>query len=253
MKLEIIEQMREQLLSFMKQKRGKIQIVDKPIPPQLQFEYALDYMRLSPTVQHMAQEDLEVFVNKALRKLNYSSDMTEKRDLLTVLSSVKLPRVHTALKDYIDYGDRSLRQWATMACMGCRLNLIEDFTESNMIFVASGLGGDGDMIRFNLVLLSCLDCPFSEFERGMIDKECKYHLSRFNGRLDDLEIAKQYARLVFLLPVAESPSRFVNDLLATINEFRPLVFCPDTISSEDYFSQEKCLELVEQCKQLRPV
>ena len=74
-----------------------------------------------------------------------------------------------------------------------------------------------------------------------------------NGRLDDLEIAKQYARLVFLLPVAESPSRFVNDLLATINEFRPLVFCPDTISSEDYFSQEKCLELVEQCKQLRPV
>lgn len=42
MKLEIIEQMREQLLSFMKQKRGKIQIVDKPIPPQLQFEYALD-------------------------------------------------------------------------------------------------------------------------------------------------------------------------------------------------------------------
>ena len=230
MKLEIIEQMREQLLSFMKQKRGKIQIVDKPIPPQLQFEYALDYMRLSPTVQHMAQEDLEVFVNKALRKLHYSSDMTEKRDLLTVLSSVKLPRVHTALKDYIDYGDRSLRQWATMACMGCRLNLIEDFTESNMIFVASGLGGDGDMIRFNLVLLSCLDCPFSDFESGMID-----------------------TRLVFLLPVAESPSRFVNDLLATINEFRPLVFCPDTISSEDYFSQEKCLELVEQCKQLRPV
>lgn len=140
-----------------------------------------------------------------------------------------------------------------MARMGCRLNLIEDFTGDNMIFVASGLGGDGYRIRFNLVLLSCLDRPFSDFERGMIEKECRYHLERFSGQLDNLEIAHQYARLVFLLPVAESPGRFLEDLLASVNEFRPLVSCPDTISSEEYFSQERCIELVERNKALVPV
>ena len=253
MAIEQIEIMRQQLLHFMKNTRGKIQIIEQPIPMQLQFEFATEYQRLSPSVHDLNENDLNCFVDKAIQRLYYSKDRAEKRDLLTVLSSIKLPRVFEVLKDFIDYGDRSLREWATMARMGCRLNLIEDFTGDNMIFVASGLGGDGDLIRYNLVLLNCLDRPFSDFERGMIDKECRYHLDRFSGKMDSLEITDQYARLVFLLPVVKSPGRFLNDLLASINEFHSLVSCPDTISSEEYFTSGKCVELFESSRALVPM
>lgn len=244
MAIEEIEMMREQLLSFVNQTQGKIQIVDHPIPMQLQVEYAMEYQRLSPFVQHLNQHDLDCFVDKARTRLNYSKDLEEKRDLLTVLSSIKLPKAHEVLKEFINYGDSSLRSWARMADMGCRMNLIEDFTGDNLIFVASGLGGEDDSIRYSLVLLDAKQSPFSDFEKSLIEKECRYQLECRSGKLNELDVQDRYVRMVFLMPITESPRYFLNALLNSINEFQTIVQCPDAISNNVYFTRENAYELL---------
>ena len=246
MAINAIEFMRNQLLSCMKQTGAKMQIIQQPIPAELQFAYAADYQRFAPMMQQLSEQELNNYIDKALVTLYFSHDCSLKRDVLTKLSAIKLPKAYSVLKQFGDDGAKDLRDWAAIALMGSRLNLTEDFTGDNMVFVVSGMGGVNDSIRYNLVLFNRLDRPFSEFERSLITKECQYHLAHFSGQPDSLDVRDRYARLVFLMPISESPRLFLEALLAGINEFQPIVDCPDTIKNEMYYSDAYCMGLVEE-------
>jgi hypothetical protein len=186
------------------------------VPVEVQMDYFKYSNRLRKSPPQLSKADCEEYL--ARLRLPDTPEK-QKKQLLSALAVSGQAKAYGVLKQYVEEGDPALSHWAYMALMESRMTLESELSDEKPIYISTGLGGEGQRLRFFILLIASSDVPLPDYQRQVIEREFAYFLSRENGKIERLTIREKHVELLVLLPIKTNLKSLLEKIIHECNQF----------------------------------
>ena len=152
------------------------------------------------------------------RLLSPDTPLEERKVLLAQLTTTDDVEVMRALERYAESCPDDIKGFAQMAAYQSKLFLEASLLGENQIVVASGLGGEGDKMRFFVALQSCKRKPLSAAQQRVVQQEVAYQLKQHNVVAESITFEGCYAKVLVLVPMRTGVHRLFQQCIDACNE-----------------------------------
>lgn len=128
-----------------------------------------------------------------------------------------------AVEELIPLLSGSKREWALLAELQLRMNVIGDLVGEQQVALASGLGGEGTLVRLNGVLVSQEGAPWLDFQKRLLHDELERTCREQTGRLESEIWGEYYYIFVILLPYTSDMAGIILRFVGEVNTFGSFV------------------------------
>ena len=212
--------------------QGRFHVLETDVPVEKQMEY----FRFSEKVRRHREKPT---VEEAIEIL-YSENTTDrdKKYAMTVLAISGEVKAFRALEAYNKNTKEDLKDWSGMSFLQAKMTLESEFSDEKFIFISTGLGGKGDMLRFFAFFKSKKLRPFSSYQIQLIEKEIPFSVSEAHGVVEKLEIFENYFTLLFLINIKSNIKNVLEDALIECNQYGDFIDRSFIITNVKVFDEE---------------
>ncbi|MDR2683656.1 MAG: hypothetical protein LBB64_07295 [Dysgonamonadaceae bacterium] len=174
--------------------KGNLHVLETSVPVEKQ----LEYFKYSEKVrEHSTDETVEEQIEALFSPVASYEETKYAMTFLAISGDVKAFR---ALENYSkEPKNELLNDWIAMSLLQARITLDTELSDEKQVFISTGLGGEGDKLRFYAFFRSEGLRPFSDYQRNLIEKEMAFHIRRHQGEVEEIRIEENYFSLVFLV------------------------------------------------------
>src|SRR3989339_637806 len=160
----------------------RFSILEQQIDVKLQMEYFKYSKKLKKDIKKEQPIDPET-IN--LYEPEYTNDAL--KELLVKLASLDNPKAFRVIEDYTKNGRPELLDWSVLAMQENKMLLESSLLNENQVFISTGLGGKGTMLRYFVVLIGADLNEFAEFQRKIITSEFDFSLKNSQSELEQID------------------------------------------------------------------
>lgn len=216
----------------------RIKIVDTAVDAKVQ-------LRFFETLQKIDREEKVIDFEKLQQELySEESSIQDKELALVYLSTIGDVKSYRLLEDYLKSVNKDLKNWAFIACQQSAMLLESSLLDEPKIFIASGLGGKNNCLRYSIVLTSDID-NLSESQLKTINGELDYFINKQGGVIETINYEAQYVMLLVLLPIQVNVSKFMSLIVAEINQYGNLLKSNILITNEKIINIDDIKDILE--------
>ncbi|WP_068690642.1 hypothetical protein [Culturomica massiliensis] len=125
----------------------------------------------------------------------------QKKEMLTVLATLDDISIYRAIENFSKQ-DTPLKSWATVALQQSRMLIQSNLLEDPEIFISTGLGGRGNLLRYFCVFLNRQkENSLEEFQQKIVRNETEAALSPLKGELEQIHFSTGYSTFTVLIPL----------------------------------------------------
>jgi len=155
--------------------------------------------------------------------------LEDKKKLLVQMAGVPSPEMYRALENYAKNPDTDLKDWSKLALQENRLLLESDLLDNRQqMFIATGLGGKGNKLRYFVVLINKNGDDLKPFQQKVVKDEMAYTLQRYNSELEKLNFMHRYITMSVVVPMSSDLTRLFREGIDECNQFGDFLM-PDFI------------------------
>ncbi len=192
----------------------RFSILEQQIDVKLQMEYFKYSKKLK---KKLKMEDPEDPDSINLYEAEYTNDAL--KEMLVKLASMDNPKAFRLIEDYTKNGRPELLDWAVLALQENKMLLESSLLNENQIFISTGLGGKGSMLRYFVVLIGTVENEFADFQRNLISSEFGYSLKNNQSELEQIDFFENYATMLVLIPFKVPFQNVFKSALEECNQF----------------------------------
>ncbi len=149
-------------------------VTDKELDVELyeQFMTEQEWIDPQPNYADLIRQDEQLSGN--------TMPISEKKRILVQLSCRGTAEAYRLLQEYCTRPDSVLAEWSRIALYECRMRLESDLLDEPVGLISTGLGGDGERLRYIFVLVFQGEAPAEgqqQEAREGLDKVCQQHRS----------------------------------------------------------------------------
>lgn len=176
---------------------GRFNILEEEIDVKLQ----LAYFKFSNKVKKEAKKNKEEFNLEGLPLLDDEAlSIDDKKELLVKLASIDDAKAYRILEEYSKEKDQELYHWSLLALQESKMLIESSLLDENQVFISTGLGGRGDMLRYFIVLIGDNIEFYEDFQQKMIRSEFDFALKNNESELEQINFEEKYALMTALIP-----------------------------------------------------
>ena len=168
-------------------------VIDEPIDIDLQ----MAYFKRSKKIRSAHTAVLEEVEDLTAPEL----DDEQLRDRMILLASIDDPRAFRILEEYSKNKSNRLHQWALMALQESKMLIEGNLLNERQVFVSTGLGGRGKMLRYFVALVGNNVDEFAPYQQHVIQSEFETALKNNRSIIENVEFQGKYAALTVLIPL----------------------------------------------------
>lgn len=124
----------------------------------------------------------------------------KKQEMLVVLATLDDIGIYRAIESFSKQ-DSPLKQWATVALQQSRMLIQSNLLEDPEIFISTGLGGRGRLLRYFCVFLNKNENTLERFQQDIVRTETETALKSYEGSLEQINFSEGYSTFTVLLPL----------------------------------------------------
>lgn len=166
---------------------------------QINIDLQMEYYELAGKRKHGSEN--EPFYGNRNELLSPDFPVEDKKELLVHLAAVEKIEVYRLIEKYLENPDPELKDWAMLALQENRMLLETRLLDQDQIFISTGLGGKGSLLRYFIVLLSRKRTPFSETQTKVIRSEFEYLLKQNMSELENIQFYDKFVTMNVLIPL----------------------------------------------------
>ena len=168
-------------------------VVDEPIDIDLQMEY----FKRSKKIRRDNEAEL-----KDVEDLT-APELTDEqlRDRMILLASIDDPRAFRILEEYSKDKANRQHEWAVMALQESKMLIEGNLLNERQVFVSTGLGGRGKMLRYFVALVGNNIDEFAPYQQHVIQSEFETALKNNRSEIESVDFQGRYAALTVLIPL----------------------------------------------------
>jgi hypothetical protein len=217
--------------------KGQLHILETNVPVETQVEY----FRISERIGRGMDDDFPL--DEQIDLIN-SPDLTEreKKYCMVALAHSGDVRAYRALESYAGRAEPALKDWAEMALMEARMSLEIELSDEKQIFISTGLGGKGSMLRFFVLMRSRALKPFAPYQKELIEQEFPFQIEKSGGTFEQISVEKNYITLLFLMEINANIRLVLDRAIAECNQYGDFINGLYLITNVKVFSREEILK-----------
>jgi len=213
--------------------QGQFHVLETSVPVEKQMEYFRYSERVRKNKNNPNIEDAIDILN------DWNTTEEEKRYLMTVLAISGDVKAYRVLEAYSWYPEENLKDWVGLALLQAKMTLESEFSEEKHIFISTGLGGKGDMLRFYAFFKSKKLRPFSPYQIQLIEKEFSFAVNEAHGVVEKIEIFENYFSLLFLINIKSNIKNVLENALIECNQYGDFIDRGFIITNVKVFDEEE--------------
>ncbi len=186
----------DKLKAMSGQSPDRLNILEEEIDVKLQ----LEYFKYSGAVKkRLGKEELETMEPED-DMLSASKTEEELKENLVVLASIDEPKAFRLIETFVQQKHESLYAWSVLALQESKMLIESSLLDESQVFISTGLGGRGNMLRYFVVLIGEGVDSFSEFQQGIVRSEFEFAIQEHQSELEQLDFEHEIATLKVLIP-----------------------------------------------------
>lgn len=254
-----MEERNENLRSYQESFRnmkGHIHVLERCVPVELQMEYfrsSNNYKKALPVGYKATDEQCEAWYEMLMEPMELNFD-NHIRDLLIWLAASKNPKAFTYLKHYVEQEPAPKElDWAYLALTDSQITLESELSDEKQIYIATGLGGKGEKLRFYVLLLSSNLQEFEAYQRQIVEREFSYYFPKVDCEIDRLVVGTNYVELMLLIPIRSDIREVMARIIEECNEYGNFLADVYTITNVKIFTKEDIEETIRKYAQRKDI
>lgn len=184
---------------------------------QIDINVQMEYFEQARLVKDDLDEDSVMESVDNLYDEAMSSD--DKKKLLSQLASIDDVKAYRLLEKYAQVADESTKDWAILAVKESKLLLESKLLEESQVFISTGLGGKGMLLRFCMVFMAKENKELSDVQQKILKSELEFALRGSEGEIERIDFDKELTRLMILLPIKAPIRTMFKQALAESNQY----------------------------------
>jgi hypothetical protein len=226
---EIFDEFQQSLESL----KGNLHVLETDVPVERQMEY----FHYSENVRKALDDDN---VEDQITTLNDSNATLEQRKYaMTYLAVSGDVRAFRALESYSKEHQDERDEWISMALLQAKITLESEFSDQRQVFISTGLGGKGRLLRFFSLFKSNNLKTFSAYQAELIGKELPFHIHKYGGECEELKIEENYFTVVFLIGLKVNIKRMLEEMLRECNQYGNFISKSFIVTNVKRYNQDE--------------
>ncbi len=209
----------EEIRQFLESIPDTFQIMETGVDIQTQKEY-LDYS------ESLDRGELSDEQTAHLGSMLWAANvpLTGKKKALTLLAHVGTVTAYRQIEKYCESGDPEAKPWAALALQECRMFLESSLLDMSVGFIASGLGGVKDKMRFYFLLLPLANARFTAAQHDIMRSELECVAGELNCSVENLYPSDTFLGFTALVPHDVAIATFIETGIQKCNQLGNFVF-----------------------------
>lgn len=167
----------------------------------------------------------------------------QKKQILIALASIAEPAAYRTLELFAGL-DTPLKSWGVIALQQSRILLRTSLLDNPGIFISSGLGGQGELMRFFVVLFYNCDSGVEPYQKDLIQKETERAIGKAGGKIENIEFKSLYASLLILMPLDVELPKVLSEIVEECNQYGNFLYDKPVLTNVKKLSDEEIVEFV---------
>ena len=142
----------------------------------------------------------------------------DKKRILFSLAHVGTLEAISALQKYLENPDQKLAAWATLCFNECRMFVKEDELDEDQTIIMSGAGGEGNRLRFYVIVSMKRNRRFSQEQEQKVRIAYKAVSSQLKSKFEYIEFGNSHALISTLIPMNVAPAEFIEQGIHACNK-----------------------------------
>lgn len=123
-----------------------------------------------------------------------------KKKMLVVLATLDDVSVYRAIENFSKQ-DTPLKKWAIIALQQSRMLLQSTLLDDPGVFISTGLGGQGLLLRYFCVFFYRVPGDLPSFQQNTLKNEAETAINNAQGCIESTEFKGNYAVMLLLIPL----------------------------------------------------
>lgn len=217
-----------------------ISLLEAQVDSDIQLEY-FECAKKNQVGVFLSESDI---ISNKEKILDPSVSIDQKKVILIRLASMDNVEAYRAIETYIKKPNIKLLDWASIALQESRLLLESKLLEANKVLITTGLGGEGDKLRYFIVFLTKDGSPLTSLQQRIIKSELSYASENQGAEIEDIVISENFAQILSMVPLRVPVKSLFDNVLKECNEFGNFLFNDYIITNVKIFSIDEINELL---------
>ncbi|MCL1934579.1 MAG: hypothetical protein FWF53_12295 [Candidatus Azobacteroides sp.] len=211
--------------------KGSLHVLETNVPVEKQMEY----FRFSEAIKSDFSDDqsLEKQINILASTEASPPEIKYALAYLAISGDVK------AYRAIETYHENHSDDWSAMSYIQAKITLESELSDEKQIFISTGLGGKGDLLRFFAFFKSQGKKNFSDYQKELIEKEIPYYIQNHRGVTEDIRIRDNYFTLLFLVHIQVDIKAMLEEIVNECNQYGDFIDKEFIITNVKIFSDEE--------------
>lgn len=186
----------EQLLAMA---GSNLNILEEEVDIQVQKEYFGLVSLLSKQTEEYPKLSKQ-YLENIDDLFNAATDEEVKKKMLVVLATLDDVSVYRTIENFSKQ-DTPLKKWAIIALQQSRMLLQSTLLDDPGIFISTGLGGQGLLLRYFCVFFHRQAGALPAFQQNILKNETETAIHAAGGKIETIETKTNYTTMLLLLPL----------------------------------------------------
>lgn len=182
---------------------------------EIDLNVQMQYFKESKVVKR--ELDVSNVLNQKDKLFDDGMSMQDKRLLLSQLASVNQVEAFRTIEAYMKRPDKSLMEWSVLAYQESKMLLQSALLDKPPLFISTGLGGKGTMLRYFIVVKKRESGVFSELQQQIITNELQYRFNDARAEMEELNFYDYFVTVTGLIPLEVGLKSFLSIFVKNCN------------------------------------
>ncbi|MCU4157998.1 hypothetical protein J1N10_18635 [Carboxylicivirga sp. A043] len=189
-----------------------ISVLEEAIDVSLQAKY------FKESKQQKATIDKTLILEQKDKLFDPNVSIEDKKVLLCQLASLNEVEAFHTIEKYKEQADVALGQWAILAYQESKMLMQSVFLDHKPIFISTGLGGKGKLLRYFVVIFTRNKAVFSPFQEELVESEVRFAFKGEGAELEEMGFRGCYVAFTGLVSLNTGLKKLLSGIIKQCNE-----------------------------------
>lgn len=170
-------------------------------------------------------------------------DPEVKKRMLIILATIDDVSVYRAIENFSKQ-ETPLQKWAIIALQQSRMLLQSTLLDDPGIFISTGLGGHGLLLRYFCVFFYRLPGHLQEFQQNTLKNETATAIQKAQGSVESVDFREDFTTMLLLLPLKTDLQPLFSGIIEECNQYGNFLHENMIITNVKKLSNEEIYQLL---------
>ncbi|MCK5730961.1 MAG: hypothetical protein KAH68_07795 [Draconibacterium sp.] len=214
---------------------------------RIEIEVQMKYFEFSKSIKN--KDNLEEYFDNREELFLDNIEIERKKKILSAIANVDDVKAYRTIEKFAELSEDELKQWATLALQESRMLLQSSLLDEQQVFISTGLGGKGKMLRYNVVFINQKNNELlNKTQQKLVKDELAFEIKGSNGEFESMDFMEGFSTALVMLPLKADIKMVFQNVVDECNQYGNFLDDDMIVTNVKIMSRSEIIQLLHQNK-----